>query len=62
MTESSAGSKEPKYLRVAAEEAFAPPELIERYRKMLQSGPNLDRVSQINGNSMPEIRARALRS
>lgn len=42
MTESSAGSKEPKYLRVAAEEAFAPPELIERYRKMLQSGPNLD--------------------
>jgi 2,3-dihydroxybenzoate decarboxylase len=30
------------YLRIAAEEAFAPPELFQRYRKLLNSGWNAD--------------------
>jgi len=30
------------YLRIAAEEAFAPPELIERYRELLANGTHLD--------------------
>ena len=30
------------YLRIAAEEAFAPPELIERYRRLLAAGGDLD--------------------
>lgn len=30
------------YLRIAAEEAFAPPELLERYRRLLATGTNLD--------------------
>jgi 2,3-dihydroxybenzoate decarboxylase len=28
----------PGYLRIATEEAYAPPELFERYRKLLASG------------------------
>lgn len=30
------------YIRIAAEEAFAPPELIERYRRLLAAGGDLD--------------------
>lgn len=30
------------YLRIAAEEAFAPPELLQRYQKILAEGNNLD--------------------
>jgi 2,3-dihydroxybenzoate decarboxylase len=29
---------QPNYLRIATEEAFAPPELIARYRKLLNDG------------------------
>src|SRR5579863_7691121 len=31
-------TKDPEYLRIATEEAFAPPELIARYRKLLEDG------------------------
>src|SRR5579863_8280928 len=34
--------KEQAYLRIATEEAFAPPELLQRWRAMLQNGSNLD--------------------
>lgn len=32
----------PAYLRIATEEAYAPPELFERYRKLLEDGPHND--------------------
>jgi 5-carboxyvanillate decarboxylase len=34
--------KKAKYLRIATEEAFAPPELLQRWRSLLQSGTKLD--------------------
>src|SRR5277367_1170565 len=37
-----ATKKKPPYLRIATEEAFAPPELLQRWRTMLQNGTNLD--------------------
>jgi 5-carboxyvanillate decarboxylase len=35
-------TKKPLYLRIASEEAFAPPELLREWRKMLDRGGNLD--------------------
>jgi 5-carboxyvanillate decarboxylase len=35
-------TKKPPYLRIAAEEAFAPPELLREWKKMLDRGVNLD--------------------
>jgi 2,3-dihydroxybenzoate decarboxylase len=40
--QSSAANKTVSYLRIAAEEAYAPPELLERWKAMLQQGGNLD--------------------
>src|SRR5215469_10141255 len=31
------------YLRIAAEEAFAPPEMLDQYRKLIEKEPGLDR-------------------
>jgi 5-carboxyvanillate decarboxylase len=35
-------NKKPPYLRIATEEAYAPPELLQRWKSMLQQGGNLD--------------------
>ncbi len=37
-----AAAKKPPYLRIATEEAFAPPELLARWKSMLEKGGNLD--------------------
>jgi len=39
------------YLRVASEEAFAPAELLDRWRKLLQGGGKLDPDLNLSGAS-----------
>jgi 5-carboxyvanillate decarboxylase len=41
-THKSRSKKNPPYLRIATEEAFAPPELLRRWKAMLENGGNLD--------------------
>lgn len=41
-SKSRAPKKKPPYLRIATEEAFAPPELLQRWKTMLDRGGNLD--------------------
>jgi 5-carboxyvanillate decarboxylase len=39
---STVAKKKPRYLRIATEEAFAPAELLQRWKAMLEKGGNLD--------------------
>ena len=51
-----------KYLRIATEEAFAPPELIARYRKLSTTVRILILALRISGSFMQAIPGRAPRS
>lgn len=60
--ESSAARRQPPYLRIATEEAFAPPELIERWRTMVERGgyPDPGFVAQWQYFLGPSPRAAAI--